>query len=604
MSNSITLFKSVSDMVSDSSLQVGQIVQTLGYHAGSAEGGNVYEIVAAGSGIADGGSFINMSSTSLQAKGLFMNKQVNVAHFGAKPGMDSTEAFRKAMNFSKAVQVAPAETAYIISGEVETSTCRQLLSDGAKIKFTSTTAMRGLVFKKSTGLRIRGFHFETAGTVDQFISAIIGSDIEVSDNTFDHAGCSQGLNGHKGGLYLGSVSNVRILRNTFKNGWRDTQYHAGNINDQNNGGNNLLNALYISSTADESGFYIKNNSFYNVWSAVYAANCNDLNIIENTVTKTADTGFFDRCTGAITYRKRILNNRLVDIGKSAIKALDTNNDSGAGGEDALVEGNSIENWGMNIPAACILSANNYTSTGYMRGDKVSKGLKVINNTMVQTKPCLTCRPFNITNIEDVVIANNTIKPINKEGESNQLTAHCKNVTVQSNLFAYTGNLRLAYKHEGDYSFTDNKVTTYGPIQFYRKTDGIDQRLVFSNNQVENLEEMAAGTGGTYGLANLHITEGFSLVCTGNQFKVNAAKDDGFGGGNKNMVVVLDSNSHIIDNNQVEFTDAICTQKMMAGDLLYPLHYRGLAGAARIDNGSVIYKASNERTGDLFIVSKS
>ena len=83
------LFTCVADMVSDTSLTVGKIVETIGYYndwvatSAKPKGGNKYEIVATATGTADGGSFITLSN-GLQAKGLFDNWVVDVYQFGAK----------------------------------------------------------------------------------------------------------------------------------------------------------------------------------------------------------------------------------------------------------------------------------------------------------------------------------------------------------------------------------------------------------------------------------------------------------------------------------------------------------------------------------------
>jgi len=66
-----------------SPLRVGDAVTTLGYYTPGDRGGNEYEIVAGGTGTADGGSFIDLDN-GLQAKGLFNSGQVNVKQFGAK----------------------------------------------------------------------------------------------------------------------------------------------------------------------------------------------------------------------------------------------------------------------------------------------------------------------------------------------------------------------------------------------------------------------------------------------------------------------------------------------------------------------------------------
>src|SRR5690606_2191432 len=75
-------FDSVSDMQASRLITPGARVRTLGYYSPGDGGGNDYEIVAAGTGMADGGSFIDLSGSGLQAKGLFPST-VSVTQFGA-----------------------------------------------------------------------------------------------------------------------------------------------------------------------------------------------------------------------------------------------------------------------------------------------------------------------------------------------------------------------------------------------------------------------------------------------------------------------------------------------------------------------------------------
>lgn len=77
------VFETVADMQAFAGLQVGAKVRTLGYYSPGDGGGNDYEIVAAGTGVDDGGSFIDLSGSGLQAKALF-GATVNVKQFGAK----------------------------------------------------------------------------------------------------------------------------------------------------------------------------------------------------------------------------------------------------------------------------------------------------------------------------------------------------------------------------------------------------------------------------------------------------------------------------------------------------------------------------------------
>ena len=61
---------------------VGTIIQTLRYYSNRDGGGNIYQVVAGGTGTADGGSFIDLNN-GLQAKAVFSSTP-NVEQFGAR----------------------------------------------------------------------------------------------------------------------------------------------------------------------------------------------------------------------------------------------------------------------------------------------------------------------------------------------------------------------------------------------------------------------------------------------------------------------------------------------------------------------------------------
>lgn len=81
-------FDSVEDMKQSTAVVVGQKVHTLGYYTPGDGGGNDYEIVAAGTGEDDGGSFINLAGSGTQAKGLFPQRIVTDNQFAG----DNNEA--------------------------------------------------------------------------------------------------------------------------------------------------------------------------------------------------------------------------------------------------------------------------------------------------------------------------------------------------------------------------------------------------------------------------------------------------------------------------------------------------------------------------------
>ena len=79
---STIVVNSVSEMSELLGIKVGSTVQTKGYYAPGDGGGNDYEIVAAGTGNNDGGSFIDLSGSGLQAKALFPDGKFYVNQWG------------------------------------------------------------------------------------------------------------------------------------------------------------------------------------------------------------------------------------------------------------------------------------------------------------------------------------------------------------------------------------------------------------------------------------------------------------------------------------------------------------------------------------------
>ena len=74
-------FSSVAAMLAATDLTVNDVVETQGYYSVGDRGGNLYKIVPAGTGTADGGSYIDLATH--QAQGLFPNSVFSVKQFGA-----------------------------------------------------------------------------------------------------------------------------------------------------------------------------------------------------------------------------------------------------------------------------------------------------------------------------------------------------------------------------------------------------------------------------------------------------------------------------------------------------------------------------------------
>jgi hypothetical protein len=78
-----TTFDTVADMVASDGLLIGDVVTTLGYNAAGDGGATIYEIVAAGTGTDDGGSYIDLSGISGQAEAR-LTTSIHAAQFGAQ----------------------------------------------------------------------------------------------------------------------------------------------------------------------------------------------------------------------------------------------------------------------------------------------------------------------------------------------------------------------------------------------------------------------------------------------------------------------------------------------------------------------------------------
>jgi len=89
----------VTSMIADAALNVGDFVSTVGYLTAGDGGDNTYQIVASGTGTDDGGSFIDLSGSGHQAKALFPGSIISVAQFGALGSGDDSNEFISTANY-------------------------------------------------------------------------------------------------------------------------------------------------------------------------------------------------------------------------------------------------------------------------------------------------------------------------------------------------------------------------------------------------------------------------------------------------------------------------------------------------------------------------
>jgi hypothetical protein len=85
------VFDTLADLDTSPILYPGLRVRILGRHTKGDPGAMSYEIVAAATGTDNGGDYIDLATSGLQAQALFPNQDINVWHFGGGTGVGATD---------------------------------------------------------------------------------------------------------------------------------------------------------------------------------------------------------------------------------------------------------------------------------------------------------------------------------------------------------------------------------------------------------------------------------------------------------------------------------------------------------------------------------
>ena len=157
----------VNDMIADNSLIIGDVVQTLGYNTIGDNGSNLYEIVASGTGVDDGGSYIDLPTSGNQAKGIFPNK-VNVKQFGAVGDgiVDDTSAIQATLDYAKSVCFPDGD--YLITSTLTTGTLvaiTALTTGSRKANIKVENGINAIDLDNFTTISDIGFISNLSGTV-------------------------------------------------------------------------------------------------------------------------------------------------------------------------------------------------------------------------------------------------------------------------------------------------------------------------------------------------------------------------------------------------------------------------------------------------------
>lgn len=121
-------FDTVALMVADTTLVVGDIAVTAGYISTGDGGDNSYEVVSAGTGTDDGGSFIDLATH--QAKGLFPRAIRSPIQYGMILGTSLTTPQRQANSASLNAAIATGNKIFIPKGIYELNGKISMLTDG------------------------------------------------------------------------------------------------------------------------------------------------------------------------------------------------------------------------------------------------------------------------------------------------------------------------------------------------------------------------------------------------------------------------------------------------------------------------------------------
>lgn len=142
------LIGTATQMVAASTHNIGDFVTTSGYSSSGDGGDNTYEIVAAATGTDDGGTFIDLSGSGFQAKGLFPGGVVNVIQYGADPTgvSDSSTNIQAAIDSGRNVYFP--EGVYLSNALLTMSSTGQVIyGDKSRASDSATSGFAAIKFK-------------------------------------------------------------------------------------------------------------------------------------------------------------------------------------------------------------------------------------------------------------------------------------------------------------------------------------------------------------------------------------------------------------------------------------------------------------------------
>lgn len=204
-------YNSVSAMVADAGLEQGQYVRTHGYRTPGDRGGNLYEIVSAAAGTDDGGSFIDLSGISGQAKGLFPEGK-NVMQFGARGdgSTDDASDIQSAMDSlsSGETLIFPPNTYRVDTRLNGTTSNVTFLFRQAKIDFSNANITHDLFLIKGTAATSVVLQTD-ASALDTTVSVASGGEAGFAAGSYAKVTSDDVYDASNVGVKLGEIVEVK-----------------------------------------------------------------------------------------------------------------------------------------------------------------------------------------------------------------------------------------------------------------------------------------------------------------------------------------------------------------------------------------------------------
>lgn len=365
-------YNTLNDLINDSTVEVGNTVETKGFYSSNDGGGAYYNIVDDQSLVVDGYSIIALNN-GLKAQ-LVINEKMSLKQYGAVGDgkTDNTNIINLALKKSKNHTLYVPEGTYIISGSIKPQSNTIIIGEGKKS-----------LFKAKGGMKVSSELFMTRG-----VNNIIFKKIAVSGNIIENPK----ENGHSAmdGIHIFDIwnsSNISIEESYFiDNVYAAIRIVGGNkISVRNSNFLTVDCGIITLGSPDNSDLLIENNLFDGHDNSepisIYGnGKTTNLTIKNNTIrNKKYATAIF---IGSGTIENiKIENNNITSVATGIV--LKANN--------AVIKNNSINNseletggYGIQInnSSNVIVSSNNLTGI-WLDGMRInnSSNIDITNNTI-------------------------------------------------------------------------------------------------------------------------------------------------------------------------------------------------------------------------------